>query len=157
MTYVRVLTFFVCIGIFALVYLYFLRRTRVGVAIRALMSDPRMAKVVGVNQNRIILLSFILASALAVPGSILVGWEEGFVPTSGFTLILFSFIAIVCGGIGSIPGTFVGGLMMGVVASLAHWKIGGEWESAVVFVFFLIVIIVKPNGLFGYKVRKAEL
>jgi branched-chain amino acid transport system permease protein len=157
MTYVRVLTFFVCIGIFALVYLYFLRRTRVGVAIRALMSDPRMAKVVGVNQNRIILLSFILASALAVPGSILVGWEEGFVPSSGFILILFSFIAIVCGGIGSIPGTFVGGLMMGVVASLAHWKIGGEWESGVVFVFFLIVIIVKPYGLFGYKVRKAEL
>ncbi len=157
MTYTRALTFFVCMGIYAIIYLYFLRRTRVGVAIRALMSDPKMARVVGVNHNAIILLTFVIASALAVPGSILVGWEEGFVPSSGFTLILYSFIAVVCGGIGSIPGTLVGGLMMGLVASLAHWKIGGQWESGVVFAFFLLFIIVRPNGVFGYKVRKAEL
>ena len=84
MSYVRVLTFFVCIGIYAIVYFYFLRRTRIGVAIRALISDPTMARVVGVDQEWITLLTFILASALAVPGSILIGWEEGFVPGSGF-------------------------------------------------------------------------
>jgi branched-chain amino acid transport system permease protein len=90
-------------------------------------------------------------------GSVLIGWEEGFVPGGGFSQILYAFIAIVCGGLGSIPGTFAGGLMMGVVASLAHWKIGGQWESAVVFVFFLVFIVLRPNGLYGYKIRKSEL
>jgi branched-chain amino acid transport system permease protein len=154
---VRALTFFVCIGLYAVLYFYFLRRTKIGIAMRALISSETMARVVGVNQKWIILLTFTIASAIAVPGSILIGWEEGFIPGSGFTLILYSFIAIVFGGIGSIPGTFYGGLLMGIVASLSHWKLGGQWETAVIFVFFLICIIIKPTGLYGYKERKAEL
>ena len=154
---VRAVTFIVCIGLYAILYFYFLRRTRLGIAMRALISSPTMARVVGVDQKWIILLTFMVASAIAVPGSILIGWEEGFIPGSGFQLILYSFIAIVFGGIGSIPGTFYGGLIMGIVASLSHWKLGGQWENAVIFVFFLFSIIVKPTGLYGYKSRKAEL
>jgi branched-chain amino acid transport system permease protein len=157
LTEVRLLTFFVCIGLFAVLYFYFLRRTRLGIAMRALISDPTMARVVGVNQRRIILLTFMIASAIAVPGSVLIGWDDGFVPGNGFQLILYSFIAIVFGGIGSIPGTFFGGLIMGIVASLAHWKLGGQWETAVIFVFFLISILFLPSGLFGTKERKAAL
>jgi branched-chain amino acid transport system permease protein len=157
MSHVRVLTFLICMFVYAVFYLYFLRRTKKGVAIRALISDPVMARVVGVNRAGMMTLTFCLASALAVPGSILIAWEEGFVPGSGFGLILYSFIAMVCGGLGSIPGTFAGGLMMGIVASLAHWKMGGQWENAVVFLFFLMFIVLRPHGLYGYKVRSAEL
>lgn len=157
LTVVRFLTFFVCVGIYGFLYFYFLRRTRIGIAMRALISNPTMARVVGVDQRWIILVTYMLASALAVPGSILIGWEEGFIPGGGFQLILYSFIALVFGGIGSIPGTFVGGLMMGIVASLSHWKIGGQWETAIIFIFFLICILIKPTGLYGYKERKAEL
>lgn len=154
---VRALTIVVCLGLYALLYFYFLRHTKLGIAMRALISSPTIARVVGVDQKWIILLTYMIASAIAVPGSILVGWEEGFIPGSGFQLILYSFIAIVFGGIGSMPGTFYGGLIMGVVASLSHWKLGGQWENAVIFVFFLISIILKPTGLYGYKTRKAEL
>jgi branched-chain amino acid transport system permease protein len=154
---VRILTIFVCLGLYALLYFYFLRHTKSGLAMRALISDPTMARVVGVDQRRIILLTYMIASAIAVPGSILIGWEEGFIPGSGFQLILYSFIAIVFGGIGSIPGTFYGGLIMGIVASLSHWKFGGQWENAIIFAFFLVCIILKPTGLYGYKTRKAEL
>ncbi len=157
LTGVRFLTFFICVGIYAVLYFYFLRRTRIGVAMRALISNPTMARVVGVDQKYIILLTYVLASALAVPGAILIGWEEGFIPGSGFTLILYSFNALVVGGIGSIPGTFVGGLAMGVVASLSHWKLSGQWETAVIFVSFLICILIKPTGIYGTKERKVEL
>lgn len=157
MTHVRLATLLICLGTFALFHYYFLRRTRYGVAMRALISDPTMARVVGVNQSWIITLTYVTASALAVPGSLLIGWEEGFMPGSGFSLILYSFQAIVIGGLGSIPGTFAGGMLMGIVASLAHWKLGGQWETAVIFVVFLVFIIARPTGLFGYKVGKAEL
>jgi branched-chain amino acid transport system permease protein len=157
MTHVRVATLLICLGLFAAFYFYFLRRTRYGVAMRALISDPTMARVVGVNKDRIITLTYVTASALAVPGSLLISWEEGFIPGSGFSLILYSFQAIVIGGLGSIPGTFAGGMLMGIVASLAHWKLGGQWETAVIFLVFLVFIIARPTGLFGYKVGKAEL
>jgi branched-chain amino acid transport system permease protein len=157
MTRVRIATLLICLALFAVVHFYFLRRTRYGVAMRALISDPTMARVVGVNQSWIVTLTYVTASVLAVPGSLLIGWEEGFMPGSGFSLILYSFQAIVIGGLGSIPGTFAGGMLMGVVASLAHWKLGGQWETAVIFVVFLVFIIARPTGLFGYKVGKAEL
>lgn len=154
---VRALTIIVCLGLYSLLYFYFLRHTKLGIAMRALISSPTIARMVGVDQKWIILLTYMIASAIAVPGSILIGWEEGFIPGSGFQLILYSFIAIVFGGIGSMPGTFYGGLIMGVVGSLSHWKLGGQWENAVIFVFFLFSIILKPTGLYGYKSRKAEL
>ncbi len=128
----------------------FLRSTRVGRAVRATAQDRDAARQMGVNVNGIQGLVFGVASALAGVGGILVGMYYGNIdPTIGADLGLPGFTAAVLGGLGSLPGAVVGGLLLGVAESFGVTWFGGSTRQLVSFAVLILVLWLRPNGLFG--------
>jgi branched-chain amino acid transport system permease protein len=132
----------------------FVRKTRMGKAMRAVAQDKTMAMLVGINIDTIISLTFIIGSGLAAVAGLMVAMYYGLVNYFiGYVAGIKAFTAAVLGGIGSIRGAMVGGLLLGLVESLGGSYISGEYKDAYAFVILIIVLLVKPGGLFG----KAEL
>lgn len=133
----------------------FVQKTRAGAAMRACSFDMRTARLMGVNVDRTIALTFALGSAMAAVGGILVAMDQPrLTPTMGLLIGLKAFVAAVLGGIGSIPGAALGGVLLGVAESL----VGGLWDTtyseAVAFVVLIGVLLVKPTGLLGKAGRE---
>lgn len=135
----------------------FLKKTKLGKTIRAVSDNKPIAKILGVNSNRIIALIFALSSALAAIAGMLIGYEQNLQPTMGLQLGIKAFAAIVLGGIGSIPGAIIGGLVIGLAENLAigisigGFSIPSSYKDAIGFVVFIIVIFFRPYGIFGSK------
>jgi len=147
---VRVASF--AIALICLVALHlFLRRTYLGKAIRATVQDWEAATVMGINIQRVYLLAFVIGAGLAgVAGALVaVGWSIQ--PTMGLDWTLIALVVMVLGGLGSILGTFVGGLVLGVTQSLTNIWPGGEYREIVALLLFLVVLVLRPQGLFGSK------
>lgn len=128
-------------------------RTRLGVAMRAVAENLNVATLMGVNPSRPIALAFFLGSVLAGAAGVLWGWKYGQVaPTMGFIPMLKAFVAAVIGGIGSVPGAFVGGIVLGLVevffVGLLPSLYSG-YRDVFVFTLLFLVLLVRPNGLFG--------
>lgn len=131
----------------------FVRRTRMGRAMRCTAQDPLMASLVGVSVNRVIALTFFIGSCLAAVAGLLVATYYGKVNyLVGYVAGLKAFTAAVLGGIGNIPGAMLGGILLGVTESLAAGYIGGEYKDVVAFVVLVLVLILKPSGLLGARV-----
>lgn len=135
----------------------FLRKSRTGQAIRAVANNPEMAEVVGIDTRRVFLLVFALGSALAAPASILIMLDRGATPDMGMEAILIAAIAVIVGGIGSVPGAALGAFLIALAQNLGVMSIPSEWQSAIAFGLLLLVVIVRPRGLLGKKLRKAEV
>ncbi len=132
----------------------FIRKTRMGKAMRAVAQDKTMASLVGINIDTVISLTFIIGSGLAAAAGLMVAMYYGLVNYYiGYIAGIKAFTAAVLGGIGSIRGAMVGGILLGVVESLGGSYISGEYKDAYAFVILIIILLVKPGGLF----RKAEL
>jgi branched-chain amino acid transport system permease protein len=132
----------------------FIRKTRMGKAMRAVAQDKTMASLVGINIDTVISLTFIIGSGLAAAAGLMVAMYYGLVNYYiGYIAGIKAFTAAVLGGIGSIRGAMVGGILLGVVESLGGSYISGEYKDAYAFVILIIILFVKPGGLF----RKAEL
>jgi branched-chain amino acid transport system permease protein len=147
---VRVASFL--IALFVLVALHlFLKRTYLGKAIRATVQDWEAAALLGISTDRVYLVSFLLGAGLAgLAGSLVsVGWS--IMPTMGLQWTLTSLIVMVLGGLGSFVGTFVAGVLLGITQSLTSFWLGGAYREMVALVLFLLVLIVRPQGLFGAK------
>lgn len=128
----------------------FFKRHIVGIAIRAVSQRLDSAKLMGVNPNLEISVTFAIGSALAAAGGMLLGIRYGFVyPTVGFSLMLKAFAACVLGGIGSIPGAVVGGLIIGVAETLAVGYISSAYRDAIAFLVLVLVLLFRPSGLLG--------
>lgn len=134
-----------------------LARTRPGKAFRAVANDPELARVVGIDANQAILLAFALGSGLAAVAAILVSFDVDMVPTMGMNALLMGVVATIVGGVGSIPGATVGGLLLGLAQHFSVWQIGSEWQDSVAFVILLAFLMFRPYGIFGRKLRKAEI
>ncbi|MED1949026.1 branched-chain amino acid ABC transporter permease [Brevibacillus centrosporus] len=145
-------------GILALALLYgFLRFTKLGVAIQAAAQDIRAASLMGVNVNRVISATFMLGSALASVGGVLVALTYNSIfPTMGTIPGLKAFCVVVLGGLGSIPGTVVGGLILGIVEALSDGFLSGMVidKDAIAFVILIAILMVRPSGLFGKNIEK---
>lgn len=151
-------TLLLALALTALLFLLF-QKTKVGLAMRMVASNPDSAKLVGVSTNRILMMSWGLASALGVVGGAAFASLTGIVSlVSMFQVFLLASAAATLGGLDSPIGAVVGGLSLGVMESLVqnypkHWKfsayIGGSTATAVAFVIILVVLLVKPSGLFG--------
>lgn len=131
------------------VVLLFLRRTRYGKAILALSDNRDMARIVGIDTDRVSLIVFALGSAVAAVASVFTLLNEGATPTMGFYPIFIAFVVAVVGGLGSIPGSIAGGYLVGLVESLGLWKIPTEWQNSIAFVLLFLVLLVRPQGLFA--------
>ncbi|NWF98981.1 MAG: branched-chain amino acid ABC transporter permease [Nitrospirae bacterium] len=153
MTYIQL--FIIIVSILIMIFLrLFIRRTKIGKAMRAVAQDKTMASLVGINIDTIISITFIIGSALAAVAGLMVAMYYGLVNYFiGYIAGIKAFTAAVLGGIGSIRGAMVGGLLLGLVESLGGSYISGEYKDAYAFVILIIILLVKPGGLF----RKAEL
>ena len=128
-----------------------LTRTQTGRAMRAVSENPDLAKVAGVDVGRIINITWMLGGALACAAGIMVGLLVQIRPYMGFDLLLPLFAAAILGGIGSVPGALIGGLIVGLAESFAVQTVGAEWRAAVSFILLIAVLLVRPAGLFGRK------
>ncbi len=130
----------------------FIEKTRMGKAMRALSQDKAAARLMGINVNKTISLTFAIGSALAaIAGVLLCSAYPTLTPTTGAMPGIKAFTAAVFGGIGSIPGAFLGGLLLGVIENLAKAYISTQLSDAVVFGVLIIVLLVKPAGILGKK------
>ena len=127
----------------------FLARTMTGKSIRAVTQDKRAARAVGINVEKTFLITFGIGSALAGMAGAMLTPIYSITPAVGGNFILAAFAVVVLGGLGSVWGAYLGGLIVGVVEVLAGYYIDPVLRSAVWFVIFLIVLIVRPSGLMG--------
>ena len=136
-----------------LVGLYiFLKKTRLGLAVRATSQNRKAAMLVGINVERMDMLSFGIGAGLAgAAGTLWVVSGQVFNPYMGSVPAVKAFAIVIIGGLGSIPGAIIGGLILGIAENFTVLTIGGAWKDAVAFLILIIVLIIKPNGLFGEK------
>ena len=147
---VRVASFL--IALFVLVALHlFLKRTYLGKAIRATVQDWEAAALLGISTDRVYLISFLMGAGLAGLAGALVSVGYSIEPTMGLEWTLTSLIVMVLGGLGSFVGTFVAGVLLGITQSLTSFWLGGAYREMVALVLFLLVLVVRPQGLFGTK------
>jgi branched-chain amino acid transport system permease protein len=140
-------------AVVAVVMLLTLRGTYIGRMVRAAASDAEAASYVGVNVRRVYAATFGVAIALSVVvGGILVSYYP-VTPTAGNDFILLMFTAVIMGGLGNVMGAMVGGLLLGLVQSLSQLVVPLELNTAVVFGLFLLMMLVRPSGIFGEVTR----
>ncbi len=124
-----------------------LKKTKFGKAVRAVGDDEEVAKIIGINTNKIIAGTFFIASMIAGLAGVLVGFDTGIEPTMGMSLLLKGVIAAIIGGIGSIPGAFLGAFLLGFVENFGIWKISGEWKDAIAFGVLILFLLFRPKGI----------
>ncbi len=133
----------------------FISKTRLGKAMRAVSEDKGAAELMGISVNRTITITFAIGSALAAVASIFYGAAYVYIkPTTGAMPGIKAFTAAVFGGIGSIPGAMLGGILLGLIEQLSKTYISTLWADAIVFAVLVIVLIVKPTGLLGRKISE---
>ena len=135
-----------------LLLLVIVNKTKVGLAMRAAAQNGKAAALMGINVNNIITLTFFLGGAsAAIAGGMVGGYYQIVYPGMGFMIGLKAFAASVLGGIGSLPGALAGGLLVGVIESLAALFFGSNYRDATAFIILIVVLIFRPAGLFGKK------
>jgi branched-chain amino acid transport system permease protein len=128
----------------------FIQRTWTGKAMRAVSVNMAAARLMGISVNRTIALTFAIGSALAAAGGILFGLDQTRIePLMGVMVGLKAFVAAVLGGIGKIPGAVVGGIVIGVAEQMTAGYISADYRDAVTFAILIVVLLLKPEGLFG--------
>lgn len=127
----------------------FLSRTMAGKSIRAVTQDKRAARVMGINVERTFLITFGIGAALTGMAGALLTPIYSITPAVGGNFILAAFAVVVLGGLGSVWGTYIGGLIVGVVEAFAGYYIDPALKNAIWFVIFIVVLIVRPSGLMG--------
>lgn len=133
----------------------FINKTRAGQAMLAVSEDKGAATLMGVNVNSTIALTFAIGSALAaLAGVLLCSAYPTLTPTTGAMPGIKAFVAAVLGGIGSIPGALIGGLLLGVLENLSKAYISSKLSDAIVFSVLIIVLVVKPTGILGRKIME---
>lgn len=125
------------------------KRTPVGRAMRAVSENPSLAGVYGIDVGRVIRVTWIIGAGLACVAGVTSGLLVQIRPYMGFDLLLPLFAAAILGGVGSIPGAVIGGLIIGLAEAFTVQLIGAEWRAGVAFVVLVLVLLVRPTGLFG--------
>jgi len=130
----------------------FINKTKMGTAIRATAIDQDAAKLMGINVNRIIMIIFIVGSMLGAIGGLFIGiYYRGLTFDMGWLYGLNAFIAAIIGGIGSIPGAMLGGLLLGLFNAMIAGYISTEWAETFTFILLIVILILRPTGILGEK------
>jgi branched-chain amino acid transport system permease protein len=126
-----------------------LTRTQLGRSMRAVSENPALARVAGIDVEQTIRFTWALGGALASAGGVMAGLLVQIRPFMGFDLLLPMFAAAILGGIGSVPGAFVGALIIGLAEALTVQLAGAEWRAAVAFAALVGVLLIRPTGIAG--------
>ena len=142
----------IAVSVLLLAALYlFLRKSRLGKAMRAVASDREVSSVVGISVEKVYAATFLIGSALAGAAGILAGLEQGMEPNMGLLALLKGLTAAIVGGISSVPGAMVGGFAIGIIENIGIWFIPSQWKDAIAFAVLFVFLIARPQGLFGLK------
>lgn len=129
----------------------FLTRTRYGRAVRAIVDDPELAQVVGIDRERFFLVIYAVGSSLAGIAVAFVGLDVGINPNMGFAVMFIAMIACIVGGMGYLPGAIAGSFVVGVIQYLTLWKLSAQWENVILFAVLIGFLLVRPQGVFGHR------
>ena len=147
------------IGVTVPLYLlltFFVNRTRAGKAMRATAQDPEAARLMGINVDSTISLTFLLGGLLAGAGGLIYAlYQTNIWYFQGFRAGLFAFTAAVMGGIGNIKGAVLGGLIIGCIQQISDNRIGQDWTPVIVFGYLVLIMVFRPQGLIGEETREA--
>ena len=133
----------------------FVRFTRMGKAMRATAQNPMAARLMGIDSDRVIGVTFAIGGALAGAASVIYGLHINTVSYQmGYQNGLYAFTAAVLGGIGNLPGAVLGGVVIGLVRSLGSQYVGEKWTSALVFAILIVLLVFRPSGLLGARTRE---
>jgi branched-chain amino acid transport system permease protein len=149
-TYDRIVAVFVVV-VALIAFGLLMNKTKIGLAMRATSQRNSTAMLMGINVERIYMFTFALGAALAAVAGGLYGVIFSFDYQVGAMPTIIAFAIIILGGLGSIKGAIIGGLLYGVAEQLATLFLGGIWGSAVAFAMLIVVLIIRPNGIFGEK------
>lgn len=145
---VYLLDFFV--GIIVMIFLHqFLHRTYLGKAITAASQDRGAAQLMGINTKQVYAFAFAIAMAFAAIAGVFLGLTFPFTPQSGVSFLIIAFGVVVLGGLGSITGTFIGGLVMGLAQTLGGYFLGTSAQMLIAYLIVIILLATRPQGLFG--------
>jgi branched-chain amino acid transport system permease protein len=134
----------------------FVARSRLGKAMRATAQDPEAARLMGINVDTTISLTFLLGGLMAgAAGVITALYQTSIWYLQGFSAGLYAFTAAVMGGIGNIRGAVLGGFIIGIIQGISDNRIGNDWTPAIVFVYLIIIMVFRPQGLIGEETREA--
>jgi branched-chain amino acid transport system permease protein len=134
----------------------FVARSRLGKAMRATAQDPEAARLMGINVDTTISLTFLLGGLMAgAAGLITALYQTSIWYFQGFSAGLYAFTAAVMGGIGNIRGAVLGGFIIGIIQGISDNRIGNDWTPAIVFVYLIIIMVFRPQGLLGEETREA--
>ena len=151
---VTIVTIVACLVIMA-VLTAFVQKTKSGQAMRAVSEDRGAAMLMGINVNGTIALTFAIGSALAaIAGVLLCSAYPSLSPYTGALPGIKAFVAAVFGGIGSIPGAFIGGLLLGIIEIFGRAYISSQMADAIVFAVLILVLLIKPTGLLGNNIQE---
>lgn len=144
------LIIFITAIVLMVILTYIVKYTKLGRAMRCTSQDMDAARLMGINTDRIVYFTFVLGSSLGSAAGILVGmYYRAVYPMMGFMPGLKAFVSAVIGGIGSIPGAMLGGMIMGVSESLGAAYISSGYRDAIAFIILIIILLFKPSGLLG--------
>jgi branched-chain amino acid transport system permease protein len=148
-----IITSIVLVTLLALI----LTKTKFGKTLRALSNDPNLAKLSGINSDRYIMYAFAIGSFLASVAAIMISFDTDMTPTMGFNALVMGVIAVIVGGIGSLPGAAVGGLFIGLAQNLGVWQLPSKWQDTIAFVILILFLLFRPYGILGKKPKKAQI
>lgn len=134
-----------------------MKYTRIGATMRAVAANPELAFVTGIDTDKVILFTFAIGSALAGIAGILISFDTDMTPTMGMNALMMGVVAIIIGGVGSIPGAALGAFLLAFAQNFGVWKISSQWQDAIAFIVLLLFLLLRPQGFFGKKIRKAEV
>lgn len=141
-----------CLGVAAVLALavhLLLTRTAIGRSMRAVSENPQLSGIVGIDIRSVVRMVWILGAGLAAVAGIMTGLIVQIRPEMGLDLLLPLFAAAILGGIGSVPGAMIAGLIVGLAEALTVQVFGAEWRAAVAFVILVAILLLRPQGLFG--------
>jgi len=140
----------ILVSIILLVSLFFfMKKTKIGKAMRAVSDNRDVAEIVGISSEKIYNWSFIIGSAIAGIAGVLVALEQNLDPTMGTGLVIKGFTAAIIGGIGSVPGAILGAFLLGLVENFGIWYLPSGYKDAIAFVLLFIFLLFRPNGILG--------
>ena len=149
-----ILTIVLCIVIMAGLML-FINKTKAGQAMLAVSEDKGAAQLMGINVNKTISMTFAIGSALAaIAGVLLCSAYPTLTPYTGAMPGIKAFVAAVFGGIGSVPGALIGGIILGIIEILGKAYISSQLADAIVFAVLIVVLLVKPTGILGKNIQE---
>jgi branched-chain amino acid transport system permease protein len=128
-----------------------LTRSHIGRAMRAAAENPALAEITGIDVAQVVRITWLIGGALACAAGVMIGLTVQVRPYMGFDLLLPLFAAAILGGIGSIPGAIVGGLVVGLAESLGVLVVGAEYRAAISFAVLILLLLFRPTGLFGSR------